>query len=637
MQPRFRELVVLATMWLAGCSSGSGSNKPSHDGGEPGLDVSVEASGSCEACSASVETPAMEAGAFLAEAGPALDVSVDTGAGLDQGGRDVPADASEDWRAADAPVDEDAEARATDSSDSASDAAEDVGADLAGDLPWKDVAQDAPADAPGDARVTPRDAIVERAGSAEAGLPADGCSGLAHGLTLSKLALYQAVEIPLMQDGVVAATASRTASVVLGRAALVRAFVKLSTDWVAREIAVRLHLASGGRETVLYAKKTVSVDSQPGSLESTVQIDVGGDLIAADTRYWVEAVECAPGQAGVLARPRFPDSGDAALDARPTGKLRIAFVPIEFGDLLPDTSDVAIAIYRNYIAAMYPTTEVVTSVVKGFSYTPTEGLWTEGYADYITDLLDWTTARRSYDNPADDVYYYGLFRPAASFDEACGDTDCVDGMGYVNTDKSRFGAGYRVAVSFSFADEYSARTIAHELGHNHGRNHAPCDDPNNPDLSYPYAGGSIGVWGYDRRDRSLKDPAKVTDIMGYCKAIWISDYTYQAFLERIAYLNGVTAADVRGTAEPARRWRALWMQGTEVRWAQTPPVSAPPAGATATARILDAAGNQLDTVTVYMQQVSLPNTLMVLVPEPQTGWHAIELPGKPPLAFGTPS
>jgi len=72
--------------------------------------------------------------------------------------------------------------------------------------------------------------------------------------------------------------------------------------------------------------------------------------------------------------------------------------------------------------------------------------------------------------------------------------------------------------------------IAHELGHNWGRSHAPCGTPD-PDPNYPYAGGSIGGWGFDPRTGERLDPSETKDLMGYCfQNVWISDYTYGGVL-----------------------------------------------------------------------------------------------------------
>ncbi len=65
-------------------------------------------------------------------------------------------------------------------------------------------------------------------------------------------------------------------------------------------------------------------------------------------------------------------------------------------------------------------------------------------------------------------------------------------------------------------------TMAHELGHNMSLQHAACGDPDNPDPSFPYAGGRTGAWGFDaRRGGTLMSPA-LFDLMSYCTPRWIS-------------------------------------------------------------------------------------------------------------------
>lgn len=96
----------------------------------------------------------------------------------------------------------------------------------------------------------------------------------------------------------------------------------------------------------------------------------------------------------------------------------------------------------------------------------------------------------------------------------------IAGIGFVG-DKSTLNWDYLPSAS---------EVVAHELGHNYGRSHTPCGNPSGIDPNYPasggYAGGFIGQYGYDIDAGALKPPNQFSDIMGYCRPQWISDYTY---------------------------------------------------------------------------------------------------------------
>ena len=77
-------------------------------------------------------------------------------------------------------------------------------------------------------------------------------------------------------------------------------------------------------------------------------------------------------------------------------------------------------------------------------------------------------------------------------------------------------------VSFSLP---IALTMAHELGHNMNLRHAPCGDPAQLDLSFPYTDGSTGAVGYDSRSGRLVRP-EYRDLMSYCEPEWVSDYHF---------------------------------------------------------------------------------------------------------------
>lgn len=74
-------------------------------------------------------------------------------------------------------------------------------------------------------------------------------------------------------------------------------------------------------------------------------------------------------------------------------------------------------------------------------------------------------------------------------------------------------------------------TMAHELGHNFGRRHAPCGGAGGSDVDYPYPQGMLGVFGMDVETGEVKGPNHFTDIMGYCESSWwVSDYTFRSVL-----------------------------------------------------------------------------------------------------------
>jgi hypothetical protein len=112
-------------------------------------------------------------------------------------------------------------------------------------------------------------------------------------------------------------------------------------------------------------------------------------------------------------------------------------------------------------------------------------------------------------------YYYGFVRVTY--------TSGIAGIGYI---------GHPVAAGWDHAGSAPA-VMAHELGHNFGRAHAPCGTSGDP--NYPYPNGLIGTWGYDLESRTLRNPSERYDLMSYCAPQWISDYTYegaQRFLEQ---------------------------------------------------------------------------------------------------------
>jgi hypothetical protein len=127
-------------------------------------------------------------------------------------------------------------------------------------------------------------------------------------------------------------------------------------------------------------------------------------------------------------------------------------------------------------------------------------------------------------------HYYGLV-PSLNF--SSGNT----GLGYVPN--SAANGSFRSGIGLDARQSFYLRTMTHEIGHNLGRNHAPCGGVTDPDLAYPYPNGELGpALIYDNVTELIAVISKRNDVMGYCDGSWFSDYNYsqsQSWLESWLY------------------------------------------------------------------------------------------------------
>ncbi|MBC8074691.1 MAG: hypothetical protein H7Y32_01335 [Chloroflexales bacterium] len=457
----------------------------------------------------------------------------------------------------------------------------------------------------------------------------DACTNtLAVGISIREIAVYQAGKIPVMQGGNAVAAGARPAAIIQSRPARVRVFVDLESGWASRVVSARLLLTNGDLTPSYFAKRTVSQASTENSFATTFNFDVTPEDITATTRYAVEIVECDGTPAGTPGRARFPASADQALETRRTGPLKIRFIPLNANGRTAASDTPRLQIYRDYLARMFPSTLVEYTLGGTLNISQTISAQGDGWSPALDQLQNLHES----DGAANDVYYYGLFQPTDTINQYC-QGGCVAGIGYVTGGNSN-GRHNRVSLGLSYANKDSAETMAHEIGHNHGRPHSPCGGPDDPDPAFPHAGGRIGWWGYEAPE-ALHNPANDTDIMGYCGNQWVSDYVYRLFTDRVALLNGVQRE--LPPAGPMQHFLFLLTDIHGPRWGVERKAPRYPSGEPEQANVLDANGNLLTTVTVYRTRTDHLDGAVILVPYPEPGWHAIQVAGAVPLSFGSSS
>ena len=286
---------------------------------------------------------------------------------------------------------------------------------------------------------------------------------------------------------------------------------------------VRLTLSDGTVADLSFAGTTSSVGTtaDEGVLTSSWNYVVSANKVRQGLRY---SVHIDPDNAFAEVDEtdnRFPATGQREVDVRVIAPTGVRFVPVtvmvngepQTGNVHDGNKDQFLELSRKLhpihsydvdVRAPYTTSRAAFQADdqnKSWG-----GVLSEIRALRVTDSLATQTAR----------YYYGVAK--VTYFQG------VAGIGYI---------GARAALGWDHLPSASV-VMAHELGHNYARLHTPCGNPGGIDTSYPssgfYAGGYAGTFGYDFATNQVKHPQFVTDVMGYCRDQWISDFSYVGML-----------------------------------------------------------------------------------------------------------
>lgn len=365
------------------------------------------------------------------------------------------------------------------------------------------------------------------AGTMTTNLPVD-----ASGVTITQIAIYQGVKETLMMNG---QAADDGVPIVAGRDALVRVWLNTDSNYDGQPVTAHFYIK--GSDSIIY-EGPVPANPDDGSLGSTLNFNVPGASITAGMQFGVDILQPFQPSKGANPGAHYPADGYAQTNTINVGaSLKVVIVPIAYGadgsNRLPDTSPQMMQGYKDLFYAMYPAPAIdITVRSQPVQYNQQVASNGSGW----DQLLGYLGEVRQQDNAAFDVYYYGAFSPAAGVGQYCGG-GCVAGLGNIGGVNDSYS---RAAIGLGFSDDGGAiawETAVHEIGHTHGRYHSPCGGAAGADPNYPYQNAIIGKWGYNLVTQQLYEPNSYTDVMGYCQPIWVSDFTFNGFMQRIKAVN----------------------------------------------------------------------------------------------------
>ncbi|WP_146650734.1 M66 family metalloprotease [Labilithrix luteola] len=515
------------------------------------------------------------------------------------------------------------------------------------------ISKDPNAKSPGGGDPTSETDGTDPDGTAAADPQQTPLSPLVEGLTISEIAVFQGVKVSVVKSGSAITGTKRNAPIVANRPALVRVYVAPDMGWASKSVTAELRLVSESATTqtpIARDTKTISKTSTDQDANSTFNFEVDAASLPADVTFQVALTAEDGVDPSTESEARFPQDGTyASLGAKVSGTVRVVVVPVKYqadgSGRTPDVSQAQLDRYKQTMMARYPAANVEVTARAPWAWNSTIGANGTGFSQVLSAI----TQLRQQDGVSDDTYYYGALAPAASFSKFCS-SGCVAGLSTVVDDVET--AYLRASVGVGYTGDDSASTMAHEVGHAHGREHAPCGGAQGVDSGFPYAGGKIGVWGYDILEKTFHNPSSGTDMMGYCENVWVSDYTYSALFDRVSAVaksvgqttsgklpSGASAnanANVNVNA-PAKMRVATVAEDGSLSWGgEISAVRAPSGGELRSVAFLGDAGEEVGTETAHFYPYDhLPGGVLVMPRDPSAkanlaavkNWSAVRIQG----------
>ena len=414
-------------------------------------------------------------------------------------------------------------------------------------------------------------------------------------LSLSAVTITQTLELPLMQAGAAVAVADRTLPLIAKKRALVRVFVDVAPAFAQRPLIGVLDLKAGGASHALVSKRTLTQSSLQDDLTTTFDFDVDPAFIDTTTNYRVRVLE-----ADTTPLASFPGDGYLALGARAVQPFELVLVPFIANGFGPLTGAAQISALKQRLLTLYALTEVDVTIAAPVTLNYVVNGDGDGWDPALDEIYDLRSAAA----PAKNVFYFGMLAPDDSYSSYCtggctlgysnvADAADVDSRGSIGITVFEDGSGEKDAWD----------TLAHELGHAMGRDHAPCGigDPSDTDPAWPddtaHLKAGLGVYAYDFGLMKLLKPRAYRDVMSYCSPVWISDYTYSGISARLDYIASEAFRALALAPGEQFRLARIWRTG-QSHWLADRRKNG--AAAPRTLDLLDAAGKRVGSIVAQV-------------------------------------
>jgi hypothetical protein len=354
---------------------------------------------------------------------------------------------------------------------------------------------------------------------------------------------------------------ARSIPLIAGAPAAAKVLITRSKESV-NEVPVVLRLFRGGALVHTDTTRTGGVLSRAYSFAaSSAQFLIPSAFVASDVTW---QVEIDPGQTvpdSTRTDNRLPATGADSLRTINVPPFRVRLIPVvlaRHGNLTGDVSVANAEVYLRATRQLFPIRELRVSIGAPITTLAYFGTPPDGGGDYAfwePVLGDIEQARLA--SGSVDEHWYGIVPIPRGYGAIR-----WGGLAYLG-----FASGGSVFPSYTAAGAdalssnpaYASQTLAHELGHNFGRTHAPgCNAAPPVDPAFPNGSGVITSVGHDVwswvNGGAIGAPtvgAETADIMSYCAPPrWISAYTYGAVLQWRSAA-GVATRRVRGVEQTA--------------------------------------------------------------------------------------